>query len=99
MVRDSDRFAEWAMRLAEDGLLVDLVQPEPGEPPPPGFAIGVTARFDDAIEPGRHTVVIRDGRLFFDPASGFLWPNGEEPARVRCVEFAITLSRKGEHTC
>jgi hypothetical protein len=80
---------------AED-LEIGFLTPGAG-PRPSGLSIGVTAPIAEAVVPGaRHTVVLRDGYLFFDPADRFLWPNGQPPARVKAaaIDHVITLKEK-----
>jgi hypothetical protein len=97
---DPGEFLIWA---EENGIAVDFRKPGVG-PRPMGLSIGVTTPVEQDIptnvtndQPGRHTVVMRDGRLFFDPSRGaLLWPNGEPPEAVRVadIESVITLARK-----
>lgn len=55
--------------------------------------VGVTPRGDDGY---RHTIVIANGQLYFDPASGFETPDGTQIATTREVEYGITFTRKEE---
>jgi hypothetical protein len=89
-----DGRADFYTSLEQRGIEVDYVEGRPGQPPPPGFAIGVTDAAGEALDPGRHTIILRDGLNFFDPAMGILWPDGRPPARVRAVEFAVTIKRR-----
>jgi hypothetical protein len=50
--------------------------------------VGVTPRGEDGY---RHTIVIANGILYFDPASGFETPDGTEIATTREIEYAITF--------
>lgn len=67
-------------------------------PRPPGLAIGVSPPVKGATPggPHRHTIVLKDGRNFFDPAQCFLWPDGRPPAAIKTVDYAMSFTAKEE---
>ncbi len=59
---------------------------------PSGFAIGIAPT---PVPRMNHTVVIRDGRLYFNPASGWKVPGGGVNSPVNRLNYVITLEPKG----
>jgi hypothetical protein len=79
-----------------EGIDVRYLQPRV-DPCPEGLALGVTYPLPNGVIPNqRHVLVLKDGRLFFDPAGCFLWPNGKQapPIVGSEIEYAITLTPK-----
>lgn len=86
---------QWA---EANGYYLTTVRPGV-DPRPEGLAIGVSVSFPDGlIANARHTVVLRDGRIVFDPASCFLWPGGHpvQPTTAGEIEYALTFQPKKE---
>lgn len=104
-VPDITEVGELLLWGEEEGFEVDFRHPGVGERPM-GLSIGVTVPVENPITtnnrgglPARHTVILRDGVLFFDPTRGaMLWPNGYPPKGFSAdqIDHVITLTRKEE---
>lgn len=98
---DLDDAGKLLMWCDGQGIGIDFRRPGVG-PRPVGLGIAVTRpladRDDYGRPPSRHTIVLLDGVIFFDPAGRFLWPSGQPPAPVQPDEIdhvvVLTPSRK-----
>lgn len=91
VVRGHQELCEWA---ADRGLRVEVLV----DPPIDNEQrwVGITPRGEDGY---RHTIVIRYGGIYFDPASGFETPDGTEIATTREIEYGIAFHPREVSVC